>query len=456
MTTPFSLSSLQNTKNGTAASITHVFLDYFQEHGHTVVCPSSLIPPNNDKSLLFTNSGMNQFKRVLLGEEDPKVTYACNSQVCARLGGKHNDLHDVGRDTYHHTLFHMLGNWSFGMQPKSSYKRDAITHAWRLLTERYKLDPSRMYVTYFGGEGDVPSDDETKQIWLEFMDEKRLLPFGFKDNFWEMASTGPCGCCCEIHYDLIGDRDGTQLVNKSDPTVVELWNIVFISYQRHENKSLTELKHCSVDTGMGLERLAMILQQKTSNYDTSLFQPFYEIIYEETKVAVSTSAYTQVAYRVISDHVRAMIYMLKDDIAPYYEDRGSMWVKLLKRSCLHLYTSLHARRNALATISQRMMQFLSMEDDKIKKTQNLMFYIFNNEENKLGMIWKAAVPFRRLLMDQKEDKQQFDSPSVNRTSDQINIRTLKKKEFNTLTRDRNIPVEVVQQFVLDFDFCMEV
>jgi alanyl-tRNA synthetase len=443
-------------------SIGSTFLHYFQKEGHTRVDPSSLIPPHEDKSILFTNSGMNQFKPILIGTQEPSVTYACNNQICARLGGKHNDLDDVGRDVYHHTLFYMLGNWSFKVGGQSTdetkiknkksnflYKEEAIYRAWTLLTKEYKLDPSRLYVTYFGGgnfldqDGNkvvITADEDTKQIWSKFIDEKRILPFGVKDNFWEMGSTGPCGCSTEIHYDLKGDRDGSLFVNQGDPTLVELWNLVFISYNRQENNSLVELKACSVDTGMGLERLVMVLQNKMSTYETDLFQPLMAFIYQETKVVSSTSPQTEMAYRVVADHLRAMIFMLKDDIVPYSEGRGVMWTKLLKRACSHLYVILGGRHMVLSSLAKQFCSFFSSTqpygpDEQLRKMQNIIHYVIATEEKQQHIIWKTAITFQKLL--QKQPK------------------TITKQEYTNLTKTRGVSADVVDQFVLDFKISKE-
>ncbi len=336
--------STQTAATRTTAQIRQDFIDYFvAKHGHTFA-PSSPVAPHDDPTLLFTNAGMNQFKDVFLAQGERGFTRAVNSQKCIRAGGKHNDLEDVGKDHYHHTFFEMLGNWSFG----DYFKSEAIEWAWDLLTNVWGLDANRLYVTVFEGaeaEGTEP-DEEAANIWRKYVPADRISYWGKKDNFWEMGATGPCGPCSEIHYDFTDDLSGAKLVNLDDPRVVELWNLVFIQFNRGDDGALTPLPAKHVDTGMGLERISRVLQGVDSNYDTDLFTPIFKAIQSHTGAHPYQGALedpTDIAYRVIADHIRCLTVAITDGARPSNEGRGYVLRRILRRAVRHAHQTLQTK-----------------------------------------------------------------------------------------------------------------
>ncbi len=328
-----------------SGSIRQKFLDFFKSKEHTIV-PSAPLVLKNDPTLLFTNSGMVQFKDYFLGNGTPSSPRIADTQKCLRVSGKHNDLEEVGIDTYHHTMFEMLGNWSFG----NYFKKEAIAWAWELLTEEYRLPKDRLYVTVFGGdkEENLPVDQEAYDYWKAIIAEDRILYGIKKDNFWEMGETGPCGPCSEIHIDLRSEDEvqnlpGKELVNQSHPQVIEIWNLVFMEFNRKADRSLEKLPAQHVDTGMGFERLCMAIQKKTSNYDTDVFSPLINFIEEAAKVRYKANEKTDIAMRVMADHVRAVAFAIADGQLPSNTGAGYVIRRILRRGVRYGFTFLNFR-----------------------------------------------------------------------------------------------------------------
>jgi alanyl-tRNA synthetase len=336
----------------TATQIRQAFLDFFASKGHVIV-PSAPIVVKNDPTLMFTNAGMNQFKDIFLGEAPAKAPRVADTQRCLRVSGKHNDLEEVGIDTYHHTMFEMLGNWSFG----DYFKKEAIAWSWELLTEVYKLDKNRLYVTYFEGdekEG-LEKDTETYDLWKQYVDEAHILPGNKKDNFWEMGETGPCGPCSEIHFDSRPDNEraevsGATLINTDHDQVIEIWNNVFMQFNRLKDSSLRPLPNKHVDTGMGFERLVRVLQGKSSNYDTDIFQTLIQFIVQRSgREYHSTVSFEEmlngkskeaIAMRVMTDHIRAVSFAIADGQLPASNKAGYVIRRILRRAVRYSYQTL--------------------------------------------------------------------------------------------------------------------
>ena len=333
----------------TTKEIRQAFLDFFAEKGHQIVSSAPIVV-KNDPTLMFTNAGMNQFKELFLGDAAIKYARIADTQRCLRVSGKHNDLEEVGIDTYHHTMFEMLGNWSFG----DYFKKEAIEWSWELLTDRYKIQKDRLYVTVFEGDekDGLPKDQEAYDFWKQFVAEDHILLGNKKDNFWEMGETGPCGPCSEIHFDNRIDEerakvDGATLVNQDDPQVIEIWNNVFMQFNRLKDGSLQTLPAQHVDTGMGLERLVRVLQQKSSNYDTDVFQPLIQFISKESGIIYNSDSMPgsegwneAVAMRVLSDHIRAISFCIADGQLPSNNKAGYVIRRILRRAVRYAYQYL--------------------------------------------------------------------------------------------------------------------
>ncbi len=326
----------------TSKEIRNEFLQFFESKQHKIV-PSAPMVIKNDPTLMFTNAGMNQFKDIFLGNSPIKFPRIADSQKCLRVSGKHNDLEEVGHDTYHHTMFEMLGNWSFG----DYFKQEAIDWAWELLVDKFKLDPNRLYATVFEGskEENLELDEEAKALWKKYLPDERVLNGSKKDNFWEMGETGPCGPCSEIHIDLRSDEQrakisGAELVNHDNPLVIEIWNLVFIQFNRKADGSLVQLPNKHVDTGMGFERLCMAIQGKTSNYDTDVFQDIIQEIAKLSGKKYGESEKVNIAMRVIADHLRTVSFSIADGQLPSNNKAGYVIRRILRRAIRYAYQFL--------------------------------------------------------------------------------------------------------------------
>ncbi len=376
----------------TSSEIRNAFLIFFKEKNHKIVSSAPMVL-KNDPTLMFTNAGMNQFKDYFLGNKESANSRVTDTQKCLRVSGKHNDLEEVGHDTYHHTMFEMLGNWSFGAADGSSgaqggyFKKEAIAWAWELLTEVYKLPKARLYVTVFEGDkGDnLPFDKEAYEYWKEFVAEDKILSGDKKDNFWEMGETGPCGPCSEIHIDLRSEEEvvkisGADLVNNDHPLVVEIWNLVFMQFNRMADNSLKALPAKHVDTGMGFERLCMAIQGKKSNYDTDVFTPLIDKLSEIAGKSYGKYPKEDIAFRVIVDHIRAIALAISDGQLPSNNKAGYVIRRILRRAVRYGYTFLELRKPFLnELVGTLAMQFEEVFPE-LKAQQSLVEKVIREEE----------------------------------------------------------------------------
>jgi alanyl-tRNA synthetase len=379
-----------------ANQIRQQFIDFFvKKHGHTFV-PSSSVVPLDDPTLMFTNAGMNQFKDVFLGTGTRPYHRAVNSQKCIRVSGKHNDLEEVGRDTYHHTFFEMLGNWSFG----DYYKAEAIRWAWELLTKEWGIDKSRLHATVFGGDQEygLEPDDEAHRLWTKVtdIDPSHVHQFGKKDNFWMMGETGPCGPCSEIHIDRTLDKTGGRLVNAGDARVIEIWNLVFIQYNRDDAGKLTPLPAKHVDTGMGFERLTAVLQGKESNYDTDVFGPIIDEIGRLTgkKYGGKLDDLTDVAFRVIADHLRMLTFAITDGALPSNKGRGYVMRSVLRRAVRFGWQCFEERKPFIYRLVPALVAHMGNAFPELKTNPGRVAAVIEGEEaDFLGTIGKGLSLF---------------------------------------------------------------
>jgi alanyl-tRNA synthetase len=391
----------------TSKEIRQTFLDFFKSKGHVIV-PSSPIVVKNDPTLMFTNAGMNQFKDIFLGNVQPKFNRATDTQKCLRVSGKHNDLEEVGHDTYHHTMFEMLGNWSFG----DYFKKEVIGWAWELLTEVYKIDKGRLYATVF--EGYAPDglglDEEAREEWKKYLPEDHIILGDRHDNFWEMGDTGPCGPCSEIHVDLRDDAEraklpGRELVNKSNPLVIEIWNLVFMQFDRKADGHLENLPHKNIDTGMGFERLCMVLQGVKSNYDTDVFRPMIQTISEMCGKPYVEHSDEGIAMRVIADHIRAITFAIADGQLPSNVKAGYVIRRVLRRAVRYGYTFLGFRQPFLCMLVPELVREMGDVFPEIKAQEKLIVEVIKNEEEAfLRTLDKGIGLMDQIMEKDKESK----------------------------------------------------
>jgi len=390
----------------TVTEIRQQFFDFFASKGHEIV-PSAPMVVKNDPTLMFTNAGMNQFKDFFLGYQVPKNRRVANSQKCLRVSGKHNDLEEVGVDTYHHTMFEMLGNWSFG----DYFKEDAIAWAWELLTEVYKIPVNKIYVTVFEGDAkdNVPKDQESIDIWRKFISEDRIILASKKDNFWEMGDTGPCGPCTEIHVDLRNEADknsvdGRDLVNNDHPKVIEIWNNVFMQFNRKADGSLENLPATHVDTGMGLERLAMALQGKQSNYDIDLFQTLIQHTVKISGIPYGKSEETDIAMRVIADHVRTIAFSIADGQLPSNTGAGYVIRRILRRAVRYGYQTLGLKESFLSDLSLVLCDLMGNPYQELVRQKELISKVIREEENSFFRTLEQGIKRMNDLMWHSKNK----------------------------------------------------
>ena len=366
-----------------SAEIRQKFLDFFAGKGHAIV-PSAPMVIKGDPTLMFTNAGMNQFKDIILGNARPKHTRVADAQKCLRVSGKHNDLEEVGHDTYHHTMFEMLGNWSFG----DYFKEEAIAYAWEFLTEVMGLDKERLYATVFEGNAEdrLEADKEALEYWRRYLPEDRILFGSKKDNFWEMGDMGPCGPCSEIHIDLRPEyeraqRPGRELVNKDNPLVIEIWNLVFMQYNRKADGTLENLPSHHVDTGMGFERLCMAAQGKTSNYDTDVFMPIIKEIARLSGKTYGKDEQADVAMRVVADHLRTIAFSVTDGQLPSNVKAGYVIRRILRRAVRYAYTFLDQKDAFMYRLVPVLIEVMGQHYPELESQRTLIEKVIREEEN---------------------------------------------------------------------------
>ncbi|MDG1917726.1 MAG: alanine--tRNA ligase [Flavobacteriales bacterium] len=383
-------------------AIRQQFLDFFESKNHHTVSSAPMVV-KDDPTLMFTNAGMNQFKDYFLGNTIPNYPRVCGTQKCLRVSGKHNDLEEVGYDTYHHTMFEMLGNWSFG----DYFKKEAIEWAWELLTDVYQIDKDRLYVSVFEGssEDKLKKDEEAFNIWSKLIDSDRIIDGDKKDNFWEMGDVGPCGPCSEIHVDIRSDEDrknvdGKTLVNADHPQVIEVWNLVFMQYNRKADGSLEKLPQTHVDTGMGFERLCMVLQGVQSNYDTDVFQPLIQQIALLSNKVYGDDEKDDIAMRVIADHLRAVSFSIADGQLPSNTGAGYVIRRILRRAVRYAFTFLDAKEPFMYQLVDILVQNMGEQFEELNSQFELIKKVIQEEENSfLKTLDKGIARFDSLIIE---------------------------------------------------------
>lgn len=431
----------------TANEIRQQFIDFFcRKHGHTFV-PSSPVVPLDDPTLLFANAGMNQFKPYFLGTEKPPYVRVANTQKCIRAGGKHNDLDDVGKDTYHHTFFEMLGNWSFG----DYFKKEAIAWAWELLTDVWQLDKSRLHVTVFEGDPDnkVPRDDEAAEHWRAVGVDPAHLHLGSKkDNFWEMGETGPCGPCTEIHIDRTADKSGAKLVNQGSADVIEIWNLVFIQFNRNPDKSLTPLPAKHVDTGMGFERITAVLQGKNSNYDTDVFTPIMETIGKLTgkQYQGRLDEMTDVGFRAIADHLRMAAFAITDGARPGNKKRDAVLRSVIRRAVRFGYQYFERREPFLFQVVPVLVEQMGTAFPELTKNPQQTIDVLRGEEAEFfKTIQRGMTHFEDAVIkaQQEADKR---APSIDAEG---TVASILGEDAANLQTTYGFPIDLTAQMALE-------
>ena len=388
-------------------TIRNIFIDFFKNKSHNFV-ESSPIVSKNDPSLMFSNAGMNQFKSIFLGGESNVGKRVVNSQKCLRVSGKHNDLDEVGIDHYHHTMFEMLGNWSFG----DYFKNEIIKWSWEILTNEYKISPDDLYVTIFEGssEDGLQKDNEAEKCWSEIIDESRIILGNKKDNFWEMGDTGPCGPCSEIHVDLRTEEEklklsAVDLVNKDHPQVIELWNLVFIQFNRKSDGTLEPLPEKHIDTGMGFERLARVIQKKESNYDTDIFKPIIVEIEKMSGISYGFDEKSDIAIRVIADHLRAVSFCIADGQIPSNTGAGYVVRRILRRAIRYAYTFLNIEKPFIFKLVNVLSNQFKDSFNEINKQKSHIQSIIEQEEKSFLRTLSQGINRLNIIINESNSKQ---------------------------------------------------